>query len=184
MRYVEPVPRAYAFACIVAVATLAGGVLGGLTNAVNGAVSPGYFVRVMRWADVQDVHRAAIAQGIFEGLLYAAVFSAIFVLVVGIASRTRATLRFMLGVIGGVGIGVLVCWCVGGTIAMGLATLSPDFYRHRFRGVPTEHYDLLRDAWVGGSIWGGMFGAVMSGVIAPVYAAFSCHKAIKAGPAL
>jgi hypothetical protein len=42
-----------------------GGVLGALTNIINGRVSPLYFQNLMRWSDVSDVPRAAIAQGGF-----------------------------------------------------------------------------------------------------------------------
>jgi len=52
----------------------------------------------------------------------------------------------------------LVCWAVGGLLGMGLATLSPDFYRHAFIGVPQDFGEMLRYAWVGGSIWGVEFG--------------------------
>ena len=55
---------AIAFAAIGASA-----LLGALTNAVNGAVSPTYFRNVLRWHHVEDVWRAAVAQGIFEGLV-------------------------------------------------------------------------------------------------------------------
>ncbi len=54
---------------------------------------------------------------------------------------------------------------------MGLATLSPDFYRSTFTGVPSEFGAMLKYAWVGGSIWGVIFGAVLSVVIACTMAA-------------
>ena len=62
----------------------------------------------------------------------------------------------------------LAAWCMGGVLAMGLATLSPEFYRNAFRGVPTDFGEMLRYAWVGGSIWGVMFGAVLSLMIASI----------------
>jgi hypothetical protein len=49
------------------VAILGAGVLGAVTNFINGRVSPLYFRNIMRWNDVSDIPRAAIAQGIFEG---------------------------------------------------------------------------------------------------------------------
>ena len=51
-------------------AILLGGLLGAATNAVSAKVSALYFVNVMRWEDVSDVWRAAIAQGVREGLLW------------------------------------------------------------------------------------------------------------------
>ena len=56
---------------------VAGAFVGGTTNAVNGAVSPHYFIAIMRWPDV-DVWQTAIAQGIFEGLITGFVFTLIF----------------------------------------------------------------------------------------------------------
>ncbi len=56
-----------------------GGVLGALTNTINGRVSPLYFRNIMRWSDVSDVPRAAIGQGAFEGLLCGLIFGTIFV---------------------------------------------------------------------------------------------------------
>ena len=54
------------------------------------------------------------------------------------------------------------CWVLGGLIAMGLAALSPEFYRRAFIGVPQEFGPMLRYAWVGGSIWGAEFGGLLS----------------------
>lgn len=149
----------------------AGAVLGAITNAVNGAVSPTYFRNILRWHHVQDVWRAAIAQGIFEGLIYGVIFSVVFTLVVGLVSKARATFGFALKHLLLAGAIALGAWCVGGVLAMGLATLSPDFYRSTFIGVPSDFSEMLKYAWVGGSIWGVLFGAVLSIVIASVIAA-------------
>jgi hypothetical protein len=48
---------------------------------------------------------------------------------------------------------------------MGLASLSPDFYRRAFIGVPEEFGEMIRYAWVGGSIWGAQFGGLVSVVV-------------------
>ncbi len=156
----------------IALATIgAGAVLGAATNAVNGAVSPTYFRNILRWHHVEDVWRAAIAQGILEGLIYGVIFSIVFTLVVGLVSKARATFGFAfkhLLLAGGV---ALASWCMGGLLAMGLASLSPDFYRSTFIGVPSDFGEMLKYAWVGGSIWGVLFGAVLSVVIASVVAA-------------
>jgi hypothetical protein len=148
-----------------------GGVLGALTNAVNGAVSPAYFRNILRWHHVEDVWRAAVAQGIFEGLIYGVIFSTVFTLVVGLVSRARTTFGFAfkhLLLAGGIALGA---WSLGGVVAMGLAALSPDFYRSTFIGVPSDFGEMLKYAWVGGSIWGVLFGAVLSVVIASITAA-------------
>ncbi len=74
----------------------AGAVLGAGTNAVNGAVSPTYFRAVLGWLRVENIWRAAVAQGIFEGLIYGALFFIVFTLIVGIVSKGRVTYRFTL----------------------------------------------------------------------------------------
>ena len=149
----------------------AGAVLGALTNAVNGAVSPAYFRNILSWHHVEDIWRAAIAQGIFEGLIYGVIFSTVFTLVVGLVSKARAPFGFALKHLAFAGGIALLAWCLGGLAAMGLAILSPDFYRSTFIGVPSELGEMLKYAWVGGSIWGVLFGAVLSVVIASIMAA-------------
>jgi hypothetical protein len=150
---------------IVLSAVLASGFLGGTTNAVNGAVSPTYFVTIMRWTDVEDVWRASIAQGIFEGLLFGVFFSLIFTVATGLITAASCSFGFafrhLLGVLGG----AYLCWALGGLLAMGLAALSPDFYRRAFIGVPREFGAMLRYAWVGGSIWGAELGGLVSVVV-------------------
>ena len=71
-------PRPLAVAAIAISGVLASGFLGGTTNVVNGAVSPTYFVNVLGWHGIEDVWRASIAQGIFEGLLFGIAFSLLF----------------------------------------------------------------------------------------------------------
>jgi hypothetical protein len=149
----------------------AAALLGAATNAINGAVSPVYFRNILRWHHVEDVWRAAVAQGIFEGLIYGVVFSVVFTLVVGVVSKARASFAFALKhlvLAGGI---ALAAWCLGGVLAVGLATLSPDFYRSTFIGVPSDSAEMLKYAWVGGSIWGVLFGAVLSVVITSIIAA-------------
>jgi hypothetical protein len=48
---------------------------------------------------------------------------------------------------------------------MGLAVLSPEFYRRAFIGVPEEFGSMLKYAWVGGSIWGLELGGLLSVVL-------------------
>ena len=157
--------RPFALAGIALCGILAGGFLGGTTNAINGWVSPTYFVNILRWHDVVDVWRASIAQGIFEGLLYGIGFSLLFTIPTGIITSAACSFRFafkhLLGIISGAYAG----WVLGGLAAMGLAMLSPEFYRRAFLGVPQEFEPMLRYAWVGGSIWGLELGALVSVLI-------------------
>jgi hypothetical protein len=158
-------PRPLVVAAIAVSGVLASGLLGGSTNAVNGAVSPTYFVTILGWHAVEDVWRASIAQGVFEGLLFGIFFSLVFTVATGIITGASCSFGFafrhLLGVLGG----AYVCWALGGLAAIGLATLSPEFYRRAFIGVPEEFGPMVRYAWVGGSIWGAEFGGLISVVI-------------------
>ena len=139
-------------------AVLGGGILGALTNAVNGRVSPLYFQRVMRWDDVEDIASATIAQGIFEGLLMGLFLGLVFVVSVSAISKLRADIIEALALLGKIFGSAFIVWIIGGLLAIGLAILSPEFYRSALIGVPEETELLLPYAWVGGSIWGIQFG--------------------------
>jgi hypothetical protein len=157
--------RPLALAAIAVSGVLASGFLGGSTNAVNGAVSPTYFVTILGWQAVENVWRASIAQGVFEGLLFGIFFSLLFTVVTGIMTGASCSfgfaLKHLLAILGG----SYVCWAIGGLAAVGLATLSPEFYRRAFIGVPERFGPMLRYAWVGGSIWGAEFGGLVSVVV-------------------
>jgi hypothetical protein len=160
--------RPLALAAIGGTGVLASAALGAAANAVNGRVSPEYFVAVMRWQGVADVWRASIAQGLFEGLLFGVAFALLFTAPVGIITRAACpygfALRHLLGVLAGAAAG----WALGGLAAMGLAALSPEFYRRAFIGVPAEFGPMLRYAWVGGSIVGLQLGGLVSVVLGVV----------------
>ena len=98
------VPRPLALAGIAVSSVLASGFLGGTTNAVNGAVSPAYFVTILGWTGVEDVWRHSIAQGVFEGLLYGVFFSLVFTVATGIITGASCSfgfaLKHLLGILG------------------------------------------------------------------------------------
>ena len=148
-----------------ATAIVGGAVIGGSTNAINAVVSPLYFRNIMQWQDVEDIWRASVAQGIFEGLLYGILYSVVFTFMVGLMSRERCPFKFAFRQMLVILLAIYVCWAIGGLMAMGLATLSPEFFRKAFIGVPDEFVSMLRYAWVGGSIWGAMFGGLLAVVI-------------------
>lgn len=160
--------RPLALAGTFATGVVAGATLGALTNAVNGAVSPTYFVRILGWHDVADVWRASIAQGVFEGLLYGLFFSLVLTSVIGIASRGRCPYGFAARHLAGVFGATLVCWVIGGLLGVGLSALSPEFYRRAFIGVPEDLGEMRRYAWVGGSIWGAVFGGLACVILGAV----------------
>ena len=165
--------RPLALLALAASIITSGALLGATTNAINGKISPQYFQSIMGWRHIKHLWSTIIAQGIFEGLIYGLIFSVVFSLVVGIVSKAQCTysyaMRHMLAIIAG----VLGCWILGGLIGMGLAFLSPDFYRQTFYEVPEQLGPMMRFAWVGGSIWGMLLGSILAGAIGSVL--FAVH---------
>ena len=147
---------------------LMGALLGAFTNSINGWVSPLYFRNIMRWDNVENIWRASVAQGILEGIMFGLFFSVVFTSVVGIVSKAHSPYRLAASYLGLIGISALGCWVIGGLAAMGLAALSPEFYRHAFIGVPEDFNQMLPYAWVGGSIWGIQFGGFASMIVGSV----------------
>ncbi len=139
-----PPAQPVALLLLSATAIIGGAVIGASTNAINGAVSPVYFRSVMRWDDVEHIWRASIAQGVFEGLIYGVMFSLIFTLVVGLVSRARCPFTLAFRHLLAIFIAVYACWAAGGLVGMGLASLSPEFYRSTFFGVPDGFGQPLR----------------------------------------
>lgn len=178
-----PIPRRptqpLALAGIALSGWLASGFLGGTTNAINGWVSPTYFVTILGWQGVADVWSASIAQGIFEGLLFGGLFSLVFTVATGLITSASCSfgfaLKHLLGVLGG----AYLCWALGGVAAMGLATVSPEFYRWTFIEVPREFGPMLGYAWVGGSIWGAELGGLVVGVVGLVVLQANWRRQIK-----
>ncbi|TAE15537.1 MAG: hypothetical protein EAZ95_08630 [Bacteroidetes bacterium] len=144
---------------------LMGGLIGAMTNAVNGWVSPYYFQAIMGWS-FPDIWGASIAQGIFEGILYGLIFSIVFTTAFAVITKNEASFSFAYRILRKIVLIVLVCWCIGGVLAMLLATLSSSFYKSSFPATPQDFAEMLRFAWVGGSIWGGIIGSVLGAIIA------------------
>lgn len=163
-------------AAIALTGVIAGGLLGATTNAVNGSVSPLYFVTILGWQDVTDVWRASIAQGLFEGVLIGVFFSLIFATVTGVITRASCPYGFAFKHMVGILLGAYLGWVLGGLAALVLASISPDFYRNAFRGVPKEISPMFRYAWVGGSIWGLELGGLASMILALVVLRANWHR--------
>ena len=176
--------RPLVLAGIAVCGVLAGGLLGGTTNAINGWVSPTYFITVLRWQGIEDVWRASVAQGIFEGFLFGVFFSLVFTVTTGNITGGACSFGFafkhLLGVLGG----AYTCWVLGGLAAIGLASLSPGFFRQTFFRVPQEFGAMLRYAWVGGSIWGAEVGGLVSVIVGLVILRANWRRghAITSGP--
>lgn len=146
---------------IVITCIFAGICIGALSNLINGSVSPYYFQAVMDW-HFADIPRAALVQGIFEGLLNGAFLSIIFTAGFFLITKGKSTYMTAAKLIGQIVCITLLFWTLGGLIAMGLATLSPDFYQSMFPLTPSNPGEMLHFAWVGGSIWGAMIGSIIA----------------------
>jgi len=139
--------------------------LGAITTAVNGWVSPVYFVTILGWSGVENVWRASIAQGTFEGLIFGVFFSLLFTAGVGIMTRASCGYWFAARRLIGIVAGAFMFWLIGGVAAMGLASFSPEFYYRGSVGVPDGFGPMLAHAWVRGSIWGVELGGLVSVVL-------------------
>lgn len=165
--YAVPPPiraaRPLALVGIAAGTVLAGMFVGASTNAINGAVSPTYFVSVMGW--VGNVWSMSIAQGVLEGLVAGFVLSIVFTTTLGIITRATCELGTGLRWLTRVVLAVYAMWVIGGVLGVGLAASSPQFFRDSFIGVPAGRAQMLRYAWVGGSIWGAYLGGPIAVIV-------------------
>ena len=106
-----------------------------------------------------------MAQGILEGLLYGILFSLIFTITFGLVTKGQGTYNFAFKQLIKLMSIVLICWVLGGLFASFLVTLSPGFYRAHFPMTPFDKTEMIKFAWVGGSIWGAVIGGLLSAVI-------------------
>jgi hypothetical protein len=153
---------------ILGLCTVSGGLFGLLTSIINGLVSQDYFRAVMGWADLNDIRRAAIAEGWMEGVALGAILGVILAVIVGYVSKARCSYKTVVKYIGWIFGGAVVCWIIGGLLGIGLASLSPEFFSHTFIGVPPDSGGRLAYAWVGGSINGATLGAFASTILAGI----------------
>ena len=176
--YASPPPsrpfRPRAIAGIAATVIFAGMLVGASTNAINGAVSPTYFINVMGWQSVSNVWWASVTEGELEGAVGGALLSVVFT--TALAIITRGSCPYNVGVrwLGRILLLVYSLWGIGGICGVTLAVLQPQFFQSIFNGVPGDLGQNLRYAWVGGSIWGAYIGsplAVIVGVVVilPLY---------------
>ncbi len=160
--------RPLALAAIGLVGILAGAVLGGATSVVNSLISKDFFINVYGWENVTEVWRSALASGILAGLIFGIIFSLIFTTVVGFVSKAACPFGFAFLHILVIYLVVIAFWVLGGLIAIGLATLSPEFIRNTYR-VPEGFGPMLAFVWVGGSgngaIWGGLASVIIGSLI-------------------
>jgi len=143
---------------------LIGPVIGLVTNFINSWASEKYFETVMGWNyRYIDIPIFAMLQGVYEGVLYGAVFSLIFTFYVKKAKHEGLGNRYFLRIFAGVTLIIVLCWCLGGVLGVVVFRifpyLGPDEIYFSLNGVAP-----LRDpyGWVAGSIWGGMNGGVLA----------------------
>ncbi len=140
---------------------IAGGLVGGLVNLVNGLVSETYFRNIMGW-DFEGIWIAAVLLGATQGLMYSLVLTVMYTMGFGMLTKGQAGWSFarrqMLKMLGT----VLGLWLMGGLFAVLAASMFPDFYIRVIRQVPRQTGPMLAYAWAGGSIWGVLIGGVLA----------------------
>jgi hypothetical protein len=177
-----PWPRPFrplALAGIAATVILAGMLVGASTNAINGAVSPTYFESVMGWQILSNVWWESIAQGVFEGMIGGVLLSIVYTTTLGIITRGSCTYDMGVRWLGLILLPVYGLWGIGGIAGVVLAALRPQFFQSTFIGVPGEPGQMLRYAWVGGSIWGAYVGGPLAVIVGLVLFRVNWRRMLK-----
>lgn len=147
---------------LLPVGILCGVLMGAVTNAINGVVSPAYF-SLLFWdwkaQDDFELWRFTIEQGMLEGSVFGAVFSLILMFGIAFISKLRCPFRPGFIVLLKVMAFSLMFWIVGGFNGALLAQFLPQFSNLGLLFNPGE---ALRFAWVAGSIWGVYIGSLLS----------------------
>ncbi len=154
----------------VAGATLGGAILGAATNAITGRVAAGYFRALLGWWDIQDVWRAAIAEGVFAGIMTGFFGALLFVVIVGLTTRCRVGFVPMAKALLLAAGAAVVGWVLGGVVGIGIALISPERFERLFfvpEGRSLE-FEPTAFGWAGGSIAGLSLGALAGAVVGAV----------------
>jgi len=152
-----------------------GGFVGGTTNLINVNISEAYFRQIMGW-DFPGIWLAAIFQGVFEGIIYGLIFGFIFTIGFAAITKKKADWEFTKKQLKKIIFVIYGCWIIGGIIAIILAFVFPEDYDLIIHSVPNEKFPRAGYAWVGGSIWGGMIG----GIISVIWGLINTNQAWKA----
>jgi hypothetical protein len=181
--YATPPPsrpvRPLAIAGIAGTVIFAGMLVGASTNAINGAVSPAYFISVMGWQFVSNVWWASVAQGVLEGIIGGALLSFVFTTALSIITRGSCPYKMAVRWLGRILLPVYGLWAVGGIGGVTLAVLRPQFFQSTFIGVPGDLVQMLRYAWVGGSIWGAYVGGPLAVIVGLLLFRMSWRRMLK-----
>jgi len=145
--------------CIIG--TCGGFVLGAFTGVLNGLISPVYFLNVMNW-NVDVVWPAAMREGMLEGSVYGFAYSICFIVLISVFSermcRYKVALKYAFATLGL----AFVWWIIGGIVAIILVVIFPDLRYSSYFGFHHSGANLIRYAWVRGSIWGIVDGGLLS----------------------
>lgn len=132
---------------------LCGALIGIFTNAINGLISPTYFVVMMGWNtdSAFQIWARSMAQGALEGCGLGAFLGFILMISVGFTSRLHCPLKFSAPALFDTILVTLLLWFVFGFNAVLLALFAPQFYE-LFLSLPPSKGDAIRFAWVAGSV--------------------------------
>jgi hypothetical protein len=171
--------RPLALVGIAATVIFAGILFGATTNAINGAISPIYFISVMGWQFISDVWWASIVEGVFEGTVAGLLLSVVFTSTLAIVTRGSCTYNMGMRWLSGILLAVYGLWGIGGIGGVVVAALRPQFFQSTFIGVPSDHMQMLKYAWVGGSIWGAYVGGPLAVIVGLVLIRISWRGMLK-----
>ena len=138
-----------------------GGAIGAGTNAVNGFVSPTYFLTNLGWNAV-NVWLKAILQGLVEGLIYGLLMGAVFTIGFALMTRRRGTWALARRQIRRMVVIICVCWVLGGVTAILLPPSWIPELDHIYINIPQATGARTSYTWVWGSILGGIRGGVLA----------------------
>jgi hypothetical protein len=141
--------------------------IGALANAISVNISPMFFRAFM--PHVVHIRSAAIAQGILVGLGYGVFFAILLAGVVYFTTRGNFQLAPVLRLIIAYSLLGPAGYVCGALAGMGIAALSPEFYRQTFMGgITGEYSEIIRFAWAGGAFFGIVGGGFLAVILASV----------------
>lgn len=161
-------PTSYFYKCTKTafLSVAAGAIIGASTNAINSYISPEYYQMMLGW-DFEGIWAASIAQGTMEGVTYGVFFAFVVLASILIFRKVITWSKVTKHILKAVFL-VYLSWLIGGTVALILASISPDFYMSFIHSENTEAISLSKFAWVAGSIKGAMFGGALSAIICAI----------------
>lgn len=150
---------------LVVTIVLMGGFIGATTNLVNGNLSEEYYKQAMGW-NFDGIWKAAIIQGVFEGVIYGFIFSVVYGIGFRVITKGEADWVFLKKQLIKAFLLVYVFWVLGGLVLMFRDLNFPEVFDRSFLyTIPQDKVSRLKFVWVAGSI----SGAIIGGVVAAIY---------------